>query len=67
MLRFIKNLFTIDRQPRRGLLALEWAMLVYMLLTFVLIFFTYTKLQHPAHCAGRGTVGIAGLVVSRHL
>ena len=47
MLRFIKNLLTIDRQPRRGLLALEWAMLVYMLLTFVLIFFTYTKLQHP--------------------
>nr|WP_315346511.1 phosphatase PAP2 family protein [Hoylesella enoeca] len=47
MFRFFKELLTIDRSPRRGLLALEWAMLIYMLFTFVVIFFTYTKLHNP--------------------
>lgn len=47
MFRFFKELLTIDRSPCRGLLALEWAMLIYMLFTFVVIFFTYTKLHNP--------------------
>lgn len=47
MFRFFKELLTIDRSPRRGLLALEWATLIYMLFTFVVIFFTYTKLHNP--------------------
>lgn len=47
MFRFFKELLTIDCSPRRGLLALEWAMLIYMLFTFVVIFFTYTKLHNP--------------------
>ena len=47
MFRFFKELLTIDCSPRRGLLALEWAMLIYMLFTFVMIFFTYTKLHNP--------------------
>lgn len=47
MKHFISELFTIDKKPKRGLLPLEWAMFAYMAFTFVMIFFTYTKLVNP--------------------
>ncbi len=42
-----KFLFEIEKKPRKGLLAVEWVMLGYLLLTLLLALFTYTKLHHP--------------------
>jgi len=42
-----KKLIELDKRPLKGLLWAEWAELVYMLFTFILIFFTYTKLHNP--------------------
>lgn len=39
--------FKIEKNPKRGLLALEWAVLAYMALTLLMIFFTYTRLHNP--------------------
>ena len=43
----IKFFFEIDKKPRKGLLALEWVILGYLLLTLLLMLFTYTKVSHP--------------------
>ena len=47
MIKFIKLLFTIDKHPRKGLFALEWVMLGYLVLTLLIVFFTYTKAENP--------------------
>lgn len=43
----IKDYFKIEKSPKKGLMALEWAMLGYMALTIVTMLFTYTKLVNP--------------------
>lgn len=43
----IKDYFKIDKNPKKGLLPLEWVMLGYMALTFITMLFTYTKLVNP--------------------
>ena len=51
----IKKIFEIERKPRKGLLAVEWVILGYMLLTLLLMLITFTKLQNPeAMLWGRG-------------
>lgn len=47
MQKFIKNLFQIEKKPLKGLLAVEWAMMAYLLFTLVLTFFLYTKMSQP--------------------
>ena len=47
MKRF-KELFRIEKKPRRGLLAAEWVVVGYLLLTTLLMLFTWTKLPDPA-------------------
>ena len=47
MIKFIKQLFVIDKHPRKGLFALEWVMAAYLAFTLLIIFFTYTKLENP--------------------
>lgn len=47
MIRFIKQLLTIDKRPRKGLMPLEWVMITYLALTLLIVFFTYTKLENP--------------------
>lgn len=44
----IKYLFERDRKPRRGLIAAEWIVVGYTLLTLALILFTWTKQPDPA-------------------
>lgn len=44
---YIINLFKLDKKPVRGLLAVEWAAMVYLCLTLVVMLFTYTKLANP--------------------
>lgn len=46
-MKFLKSLFCIEKKPKKGLLALEWAMLAYLVLTLLLMLFTYTKLYNP--------------------
>ena len=43
----IKKIFELERKPRKGLLAIEWVILAYMLFTLLLMLITYTKLQNP--------------------
>ena len=43
----IKDIFRKERKPKKGLLAVEWVIMGYLLLTLLLIFFTYTKMQNP--------------------
>ena len=43
----IKDYFKIDKNPKKGLLALEWVMLGYMAITVIAMLFAYTKLVNP--------------------
>lgn len=63
MNHFISNLFRIEKKPKRGLLPVEWAMLAYMGFTFLMIFFTYTKLVNP-HAMIVGRIQILALTIA---
>ena len=41
------SLFKLEKKPKKGLLAAEWAMVGYMAFTLLLMLFTYTKLENP--------------------
>ena len=43
----IKDYFKIDKNPKKGLMTLEWVMLGYMTITIITMLFTYTKLVNP--------------------
>ena len=43
----LKDLFKIEKKPRKGLIPMEWVVVGYMLLTTLVILFTYTKLVNP--------------------
>lgn len=43
----MNNLFKIEKKPKKGLLAAEWAAMAYLVITLLLMFFTYTKLTNP--------------------
>ncbi len=47
MKHLFKFLFEIEKKPQKGLLAVEWVVMGYLLLTLLLTLFTYTKLPHP--------------------
>ena len=58
----IRQLFTIEKNPRKGLYPLEWVVLVYMALTLLLVLFCTTKVQNPDAMVW-GRVRIAALAV----
>ena len=43
----IKDYIKIEKKPKKGLMALEWVMLGYLLITLLIVFFCYTKVQNP--------------------
>ncbi len=43
----MKELFKIEAKPRRGLLAIEWVMIAYLVFTLLMVFFMYTKVANP--------------------
>ena len=43
----IKKILEIEKKPRKGLMAFEWAVMAYLLLTLLIMLITYTKLQNP--------------------
>lgn len=47
MRKFLKNLFAIEKKPHKGLFAVEWVILAYTLMTFMLLFLVYTKAHNP--------------------
>jgi len=60
----IKKYFEIEKNPRKGLLAFEWAMIIYLLFTLVMMMITYTKLQNPeAMLLERGRYAIMTLAL----
>lgn len=46
-MKVFKFLFEIEKKPCKGLLTAEWVILGYLVLTTLLILFTYTKLPAP--------------------
>ena len=46
-MKIIRDIFRIEKKPRKGLLAVEWVIMGYLLLTLLLMLFTYTKVQNP--------------------
>ena len=50
-------LFRLDKNPRKGLLSVEWVAMGYLLLTTVLVLLLYTKMENPtALLMGRARV-----------
>ncbi|MBQ7422974.1 MAG: phosphatase PAP2 family protein [Prevotella sp.] len=47
MVKFLKQLFVLEKKPTRGLLAVEWVVMIYLVFTLLIAFFMYTKLQNP--------------------
>lgn len=47
MMKYLKYLFGIDKKSRRGLLEVEWVIMGYLILTLLLMLFTWTKLPDP--------------------
>ena len=43
----LRYLFEIEKKPRKGLLAAEWVIMGYMVLTLLFMLFTWTKLSNP--------------------
>ncbi len=62
-MKFLKDLVTIEKKPHRGLMVLEWAVLGYMLLTLLVILFTYTKMESP-HAMIWGRVRIGAITIA---
>ena len=46
-MKYFKYLFGIEKKPRRGLLEAEWVIMGYLMLTLLLMLFTWTKLPDP--------------------
>ena len=59
----LKKIFTLEKKPVKGLLAFEWVVVAYTLLTLLFIFFTYTKLPH-AHAMIVGRVRILAIIAA---
>lgn len=47
MRKFLKDIFAIEKKPHKGLFAVEWVILAYMLMTFLLLFLVFTKAHNP--------------------
>ena len=46
-MKIFKDIFKIEKKPRKGLFAVEWVVMGYLVLTLLLILFTYMKVQNP--------------------
>lgn len=63
MLKFIKKLFAIDKNPRKGLLPLEWVVVAYLSITLLIVLFTYTEAANPDAMIW-GRVRIAFIIIA---
>lgn len=59
-----KELFRIEKNPQKGLFALEWAVLAYLVLTLLIVLFAYVKVENPESMIwGRMRVGVVTLAL----
>lgn len=60
----VKDLFKIEKSPRKGLFAMEWVVLAYMVFTLLVILFAYTKVVNPESMIwGRLRIGVMTLAL----
>lgn len=60
---FLTDLFRIDKNPRRGLLPVEWVVMAYLVLTLLVTLFASTRLSNPDSMI-RGRVSIVAVTVA---
>ena len=46
-MKAITNLFKIEKKPLRGLMAIEWLTMAYLVFTLVIVLFAYTRVENP--------------------
>ena len=46
-MKWFKFLIEMEKKPRRGLLAVEWIVLGYLVLTLLLMLFMWTRIVNP--------------------
>lgn len=60
----IAKYFELEKKPKRGLFALEWTVMAYMVFTLLLVLFCYTKIDNPdAMIWGRVRIVVVGLAM----
>lgn len=63
-MKILKELLTIEKKPGKGLLAIEWVMFGYMLLTLLFIFFNHKEMQNVnAMISGRIHIAVTTLLM----
>lgn len=43
----VKTLFKIEKKPLRGLMAIEWLTMAYLVFTLAIVLFAYTRVENP--------------------
>ena len=59
----LRKYLEIEKKPRKGLMGLEWVILVYTLITLLITLFCFTKLQNPDAMIW-GRVRIAAITIA---
>ena len=62
-MNFITSLFKIEKKPKKGLIAVEWVTMAYLLFTLVIVLFAYTRVENPQAMIW-GRVRIAAMTVA---
>ena len=47
MKKFIIDLFKLEKKPVKGLMAFEWVVMAYLVLTLIVTFIMYTSMDNP--------------------
>ena len=63
MKKYLKMFFSLEKKPRKGLMAYEWAMLAYLVLTLAYVLLMYSYLPH-AESMVSGRIHIAAITVA---
>ena len=64
-MKAITNLFKIEKKPLRGLMAIEWLTVAYLVFTLVIVLFAYTRVENPQAMIW-GRVRIAAIRLLSH-
>ena len=62
-MNFLTSLFKIEKKPKKGLMAVEWVTVAYLLITLVIVLFAYTRVENPQAMIW-GRVRIAAMTVA---
>ena len=62
-MNFITSLFKIEKKAKKGLMAVEWVTMAYLLFTLVIVLFAYTRVENPQAMIW-GRVRIAAMTVA---